>query len=250
MSHTVWKKLSELDVNEDKEQKGDFDYLSWTDAIKHVKDAGFDLSWEIRDDVFFPDGSMEVRVDVTINGETLLMWLPVMNHRNQAIKNPNAFEINKTRMRCLVKGIAAHGLGFYIYAGEDLPVTREEFNTAQYDEFMRRYAENKHNCAVWYSQLTEEEMSAVKEGSPKNKKTATQTVVREILTQMHATFDEYAEHLRQAVAKGDVLAIQQLQGELDEYERNCVKDRLSGEEKHQYRNVMSNVISMKEQTNG
>jgi hypothetical protein len=67
---------------------------------------------------------------------------------------------------------------------------------------------------------------------------------------MHATFDEYAENLRQAVQKGDVLAIQQLQGELDEYERACVKDRLSGEEKYQYRNVMSNVIAMKEQNNG
>lgn len=247
MSGTVWSKLSDIDVNDDKEQKGDFDYLSWTDAIKHVKNAGFDLSWGIRDDVFFPDGTMEVRVDVTINGDTLLMWLPVMNHRNQAIKNPNAFEINKTRMRCLVKGIAAHGLGFYIYAGEDLPVSKEEHDIAKYEEFMRRYAENKHNCAVWYSQLTQDEMSAVKDGSPKSKKTATQALAREVVAEMHINFDDYAEKLSEAVVKGDAVYIEQLQGELEEYERNCVKERLSAEIKQQYRVVMENAKAMKEQ---
>jgi hypothetical protein len=50
------------------------------------------------------------------------MHLPVMDHRNQAIKNPNAFEVNKNMMRCLVKAIACHGLGIHIYAGEDLPL--------------------------------------------------------------------------------------------------------------------------------
>ena len=248
MSDTVWSKLKDISVNDDKEQKGDFDYLSWTDAIKHVKNAGFALSWEIRDDVFFPDGTMEVRVDVTINGDTLLMWLPVMNHRNQAIKNPNAFEINKTRMRCLVKGIAAHGLGFYIYAGEDLPVSKEEHDTAKYEEFMRRYVENKHDCAVWYSQLTQEEMSAIKDGSPKNKKTATQTLARDVVAQMHVNFDDYAEKLSEAVIKGDAMYIEQLQGELEEYERNCVKERLSAEIKQQYRVVMENAQAMKEKT--
>ena len=64
------------------------------------------------------------------------------------------------------------------------------------------------------------------------------------------TFDEYAESLRQAVQKGDVMSIQQLQGELCEYERGCVKERLSVEEKQQYRNVMHNVMAMKEQNNG
>ena len=45
-----------------------------------------------------------------------------MGHRNQPIKQPNAFEINTSIQRCLAKAIALHGLGLYIYAGEDLPV--------------------------------------------------------------------------------------------------------------------------------
>ena len=51
----------------------------------------------------------------------MYMFLPVMDFKNKAISKPNAFDINKAMMRCLVKGIAVHGLGLYIYAGEDLP---------------------------------------------------------------------------------------------------------------------------------
>jgi hypothetical protein len=47
--------------------------------------------------------------------------LPVMDNRNKAIPKPNAFDVNKAQMRCLAKAIAMHGLGLYIYAGEDLP---------------------------------------------------------------------------------------------------------------------------------
>jgi hypothetical protein len=51
--------------------------------------------------------------------------LPVMDHRNKAIQKPNAFEVNTAMQRCLVKAIALHGLGLYIYAGEDLPEGEE-----------------------------------------------------------------------------------------------------------------------------
>jgi hypothetical protein len=65
--------------------------------------------------------SMMVSCTVTAFGKPVTMHLPVMDHRNKAIPNPNAFDVNKNMMRCLVKAIACHGLGLYIYAGEDLP---------------------------------------------------------------------------------------------------------------------------------
>ena len=79
---------------------------------------------------------------VTIEGETLEMWLPVMDGKNKSMKKykytyptrygekevepATTFDINKTIMRCLVKNLAMFGLGIYIYAGEDLPVVEEE----------------------------------------------------------------------------------------------------------------------------
>lgn len=117
----IWKTLSEVNVNNDKERKGRFDYLSWADAWKHVKQNTESATYELHDDVVYPDNSREVRCSVTIDGVTHMMWLAVMDNNNRAIKNPDARAVNDARMRCLVKAIAMHGLGLYIYAGEDLP---------------------------------------------------------------------------------------------------------------------------------
>ena len=64
---------------------------------------------------------MMVVCTVTAFGKPITMHLPVMDHRNAAIKNPDAVAVNKAMMRCLVKAIACHGLGLSVYAGEDLP---------------------------------------------------------------------------------------------------------------------------------
>jgi len=122
----TWKTLSSLNVNDDKEKKGEFDYLSWADAWKHVQSAVDDATYELLDDIVYPDDSREVRCSVTINGVTHTMWLAVMDFKNRAIKNPDSAAINKARMRCFVKAIAMHGLGLYIYQGEDLPDAPEE----------------------------------------------------------------------------------------------------------------------------
>ena len=63
---------------------------------------------------------------VTAFGQARTMQLPVMDHRNRAIANPDAFAVNTAMQRCLVKAIAAHGLGLYLYAGEDLPAMSGE----------------------------------------------------------------------------------------------------------------------------
>ena len=62
-------------------------------------------------------------VQVTVNVDDILRTQihPVLDNRNQTIKEPNAFEINTSIQRCLAKAIALHGLGLYIFAGEDLP---------------------------------------------------------------------------------------------------------------------------------
>lgn len=62
-----------------------------------------------------------VWVDVTLNGTTRTGFLPVMDHRNKPIPEPDAFQVNTALMRCLTKTLALFGLGLYIYAGEDLP---------------------------------------------------------------------------------------------------------------------------------
>lgn len=129
LAESVWQNLYSINVSHHVEKKGNLSYLSWTWAWQALMEEYPQAQYTV-DDRTYPDGSMEVRVTITIErqGEKLerMMWLPVMNHRNQAIVNPNARDISDARMRCLVKCIAMLGLGSYIYAGEDLPHAEKE----------------------------------------------------------------------------------------------------------------------------
>jgi hypothetical protein len=124
MADSVWKNLSGINCTEHTAKKGQFSYLSWTWAWAMVKEHYPLADYELEPDVVFPDGTMEVRVSVSIEGMTHTMWLPVLDHKNKAVNNPNAFDINSSRMRCLVKCLAMFGLGHYIYAGESVPQER------------------------------------------------------------------------------------------------------------------------------
>jgi len=77
-------------------------------------------TWVYQEPVRFGETLM-VFCSVTAFGKTMQAQLPVMDYRNKAIPSPNAFAVNTAMQRCLVKAIALHGLGLYIYAGEDLP---------------------------------------------------------------------------------------------------------------------------------
>ena len=118
---STWSKLFHLNENENAEKKGKFTYLSWTHAWTALMKQGLDVSYLVKDVEYHNDGTATVHTEMTIDNITFPMWLPVMDNRNQSIVSPNANDINKARMRCLVKNIAMFGLGIYIYSGEDLP---------------------------------------------------------------------------------------------------------------------------------
>ena len=114
-------KLASIDVSKYVEKKQGLSYLSWPFAVDQLMRHDPQANWVFNDPITFGE-TMMVSCTVTAFGKPVTMHLPVMDHRNQAIKNPNAFEVNKNMMRCLVKAIACHGLGIHIYAGEDLPL--------------------------------------------------------------------------------------------------------------------------------
>lgn len=74
--------------------------------------------------------------EVTVEGVRLSQIHPVLDARNKPIEIPNAFNINTSIQRCLVKAIALHGLGLYIYAGEDLPEGADQQRPAPTTEFI------------------------------------------------------------------------------------------------------------------
>ena len=126
----VWETLSGIDVSEHTEKKGNLVYLSWAWAWgivkKHYPDAIFnkhlyDGPNGPRPYMFDESGYAFTCVTVTIGDQSQTEVLPVLNHANTPVQNPNSFQVNTSLQRCLAKCCAMHGLGHYIYAGEDLP---------------------------------------------------------------------------------------------------------------------------------
>jgi len=120
----IWATLSKIDVAEHVEKKQGQPYLSWAWAwgvmCQNFPDTRYYFTYET-----YPDETVEYVCTVTVRHcgkeHCQTMWLPVMDHRNKAIQNPDAFARNTCKMRCLVKTLSMMGLGHYIYAGEDLP---------------------------------------------------------------------------------------------------------------------------------
>ena len=126
---SVWETLSKVDVSDHTEDKNGLTYLSWAWAWgtkKHYPNATF------RKNLYGSENSMIpymvdpavmrlFSVTVTIEGEEQTEVLPVLNHANKAVSAPDSFQVNTALQRCLAKCCAMHGLGHYIYAGEDLP---------------------------------------------------------------------------------------------------------------------------------
>jgi hypothetical protein len=110
--------LSRKDVSNGIERKGNLDYLSWAYAWNALVEEYPDSTYYFGEPVTFPDGSIMVKAGVTVRDITHEMQLPVMDHRNKAIQNPNARDISDAQMRCFVKAIAMHGVGIGLYLGD------------------------------------------------------------------------------------------------------------------------------------
>ena len=121
--------LLKLNVNDHVEKKQNLSYLSWAwawaEALKADPAATFEAKTFDGKPYMNVNGTGMVWVTVTMFGKPMTCFLPVMDHRNRPIPDPDAFQVNTALMRCMTKGLALHGLGLYIYAGEDLPQGEE-----------------------------------------------------------------------------------------------------------------------------
>ena len=133
---SVFATLNAINVNEHVEKKSngrvELSYLSWAWAWAEVKKAYPEAFYTIYENAdgwnYHTDGrTCWVKTGVTIEGLEHVEYLPVMDNRNKSIpvNEVTSFDVNKAIQRSLTKAAARHGLGLYIYAGEDLPETVE-----------------------------------------------------------------------------------------------------------------------------
>ena len=125
---SIFATLNSVNCNEHTEKKNGLTYLSWAWAWAEVKKRYPFANYRIYENAdgwnYFTDGrTCWVKTGVTIEGLEYLEYLPVMDYRNASIplEKVTSFDVNKAIQRSLTKAVARHGLGLYIYAGEDLP---------------------------------------------------------------------------------------------------------------------------------
>ena len=175
---TVFNKLNAINVTASTDKKQGLTYLSWANAWKYVKKNYDNATYEVKKFenslpfVYDEALGFMVYTSVTINNETLEMWLPVMNGANKAMKKvaytyktkfgdksvepATMFDINKAIMRCLAKNISMFGLGLHIYTKDDLP---EDIYVAFIDKVkaseLMTLAKGKNNVDEVMKTLTE-----------------------------------------------------------------------------------------------
>lgn len=171
----VFETLNNINVNGHTEKKNGLTYLAWTWAWGEVKKAYPDAIYTVYENEigrpWFDDGRTGwVKTGVTIEGIEHIEYLPVMDYKNQSIMADKitSFDANKTVQRSLTKACARHGLGLYIYAGEDLPEAEKVAEDAIISE---------SDAKALAAMLTEERIAEIANRYPKNSKS--------ILDQLH-----------------------------------------------------------------
>ena len=125
MTDNFFTKLNDINISDKMEKKGKFNYLSWAHAVTELGKIDPAATWSIIRFDGLPylktETGFYVEVAVTVRSITKTQIHPVLDNYNKVIQKPNAFQINTSIQRCLAKAIALHGLGLYLFIGEDLP---------------------------------------------------------------------------------------------------------------------------------
>ncbi len=130
---SVFETLNSVNVNEHTEQKNGLTYLSWAWAWGTLKSYYPNATYKVyenKDELnYFTDGKTAwVKTSVSVEGIENVEYLPIMDNKNKSIplESITSFDVNKAIQRSLTKCVARHGLGLYVYAGEDLPQEEQE----------------------------------------------------------------------------------------------------------------------------
>lgn len=168
MSETknYFAELAVIDVSKHVEKKGRFSYLSWSWAVDQLLKKYPDATWQVVRFDGLPYMKTEVgyfvEVEVTVNNITRSQIHPVLDNYNKPIAKPTSFQINTSIQRCLAKAIALHGLGLYIYSGEDIPhddepkqAAKQPDNVPQQEQARQAEVANEQRIKAIHVQIRE-----------------------------------------------------------------------------------------------
>ena len=233
-----FEKLNQIDVSEHIEKKGQFNYLAWAwaheqmsklhpEAIIKVKvnEHGFPA-------FYAPNGQAMVWVTVEIENVVRGQPYPVLDYRNKPVDDPDIFTINTSLQRALVKAISLHGLGLYIYAGEDLPpdigYSKDEKKT--YDTLL----EGEDNLAFWLylHSLADEKKVALHNSFEKGQITKKKKQAGEKEKAGSMLYAELEGEMIDRIEENDYDGLHEIGLELGDYGKKLAFSQLTPEQQH------------------
>ena len=150
MEKNYFEDLFKTNVSDKIEKKNGLSYVSWSYAWGELKKKYPDSTYTIYENAnglfYHTDGkTCWVKTGVTVNGIEHIEYLPVMDFKNKSIplENVTSTDVNKAIQRSLTKAVARHGLGLYVYAGEDLPESDDEVEESKSEPISKKLKETK-----------------------------------------------------------------------------------------------------------
>lgn len=187
-NENYFKQLNSINCNDKTEKKNGLTYLAWAYAWGEVKKLFPESTYTIYENengwFYHTDGNTcWVKTGVTINGIEHIEYLPVMDYKNRSIPvdQVTSFDVNKAIQRSLTKAVARHGLGLYIYAGEDLPEDDNQVEQSSKPSTAvqarkaaaKRTADNKPSENKPYTPMSEEDYWKIIKAYAEGRKTKT-----------------------------------------------------------------------------
>lgn len=163
MEGNYFTELNSVNVSDKVEKKNGLSYLSWAYAWGELKKKHPNATYTVYENAqgwnYHTDGRTAwVKTGVTVDGIEHIEYLPIMDARNRSIplESINSFDVNKAIQRSLTKAVARHGLGLYVYAGEDLPEETAKSPTAETLAEAESIGIDPAKVAVYYKKTLEE----------------------------------------------------------------------------------------------
>jgi Protein of unknown function (DUF1071) len=230
-----YRDIRSINVNSHIEKKHGLSYLSWAWAVDQLLMLDSEASWEYGEPKWFGETLM-VFCTVTAFGKRRTAQLPVMDFYNRPISLPDAYQVNTAMQRCLAKAISLHGIGLYLYAGEDLP-EGEKKEVRQLKELKQERETKLVSANEGTKAAKPNKQEAIKVEAPKGKITPTSGamdqfakeeqellhVISENITHLTETEQlEEATHILGSLTNEEKVAVWSL---LDSKTRKTLKDR-------------------------
>ena len=220
MADNYFSQLYGINVKDKTEKKGNLTYLSWTWAWAEVKKLHPDAFYTVYENAdglnYHTDGrTCWVKTGVTVNGIEHIEYLPVMDSRNKSIPlaGITSFDVNRAIQRSITKACARHGLGLYIYAGEDLPES-DEPDVPSVKENKPQRQQSRPDLPDKPSTPAQQQ-SAPRMAAPGQKKFITENATDEEYEATMKAFGAELENLTYAVAEKLVAKIQRRMNNAD-----------------------------------